>query len=399
MQSIVGNLLAKAPIPIGDRDEIFAPLGTEPPRTLSLRAMEAQSTVFAIIDGIATEMAAAQWALYRKAKSGDPEDRERVEVHPALTVWRKPNPFYTQAEFVETISQHNELAGEWWWVLARSNRSPQGPPIEIWPVRPDRMSPAKHPRHFITGYRYRAGAEEIPLRVDQVVFNRRPNPMDPYRGLGPVGSLILDMEGEHAAALWNRQFFRAGAEPGGLLKTKQDLSSTQFDELLRRWRQSHRGVNNAHRVGVLEGDYEWIERKYTQRDMQFEQLRRYSREMIRNAWRFPKPLLGDVEDVNRANADAADATFAKRLIMPRLNRLRTSLNDDFLPLFGPLGEGYEFDYLPVVPPNPEQDRADFDSKVNAAVALVAQGFDAEDTMAKLGLPAITHTGSPEPLEG
>jgi phage portal protein BeeE len=87
------------------------------------------------------------------------------------------------------------------------------------------------------------------------------------------------------------------------------------------------------------------------RDMQFEQLRRFSRETFRQAYGFPKPLLGDVEDVNRANAEAAEVVFSRCLRVARLNRWRTMLNDDFLPLFGP--GGVEFDYANPIPAFPE----------------------------------------------
>ncbi|KKK71917.1 hypothetical protein LCGC14_2909130, partial [marine sediment metagenome] len=93
----------------------------------------------------------------------------------------------------------------------------------------------------------------------------------------------------------------------------------------------------------------WKDRRFTLRDMQFEQLRRFNRETFRQAYGFPKPLLGDVEDVNRANAEAAEIVFARWLQVPRLNRWRTLLNDDFLPAFGSMGSGFVFDYENPIP--------------------------------------------------
>lgn len=398
MRSLLGSLVAKAPVPVGasKSSSLWTLPGDDSPDKAVLKAMSKQATVFAIVDGIATDMAAAKWVMYRVDRDGS---RVEIDKHPALAVWQKPNPFLTQTEFVETIAQHYELAGEWWWVLGRSDiTGGQGWPIEIWPVRPDRMGFIKSKTKFATGYVYTSGSDEVPLRLDQVVFNKRPNPADPYRGLGPMGSLVLDLEGEQAAAAWNRNFFRNNAEPGGLIRSNHVMSDEEFNEWLDRWRRSHKGVSNAHRVGFMEGDMEWVDRAYSQRDMQFEQLRRYSREMIRTAWRFPKPLLGDVEDVNRANADAADAVFGKRLIVPRLERLKTSLNDDFLPLFGKWGDGYEFDYLPVVAPSPEDERNTLQTASQAAAVLVAQGFDPAETLEAVGLPPITHNGAPSPGE-
>lgn len=351
--------------------------------------MEVQSTVFGIVDRLATSVAAVQWSLYRTAPDGRIENRVKVQRHPALSVWRKPNKFATGEEFREATIQHYELTGEWWWTLGRSQALPDAPPLEMWLVRPDRMEVVKHPAKFLTGYMYSNGKDDVPLRLEDVIMNRRPNPADPYRGIGPLGSLILDIDGDAAASEYNLNFFRNGAEPGGMIRTKATLSDPEFEELLKRWRQSHRGVSNAHAVGVLEGGAEWEERSYSMRDMQFEQLRRFSREQIRNAWGFPKALLGDVEDVNRANAEAATVVFANWLVVPRLNRMRASLNDDLLPLYGTkLGQGYEFDYDSPTPPDKVDEREDMTARVGAVVALAAAGYDKEDLLEAYELPEV-----------
>ncbi len=352
MRSIVGAILDRAPVPFARRDTVFLPVEGNPGRTMELHltAMEAQSTLFAIVDRLATSVAAVEWSLWRGDRNlATHEGGTQVLRHPALTVWEKPNPFLTRPEFVETLQQHFELVGEKWMILVRSELlNGGGPPVELWPVRPDRMTIIPSQRDFIAGYEYGTGRDKIPLRVDQVIYNKRPNPLDSYRGLGPIGSLLLDIEGETAATEWNTRFFRQGAEPGGVIEVPEGLSDPQFEQLNERWNQQHKGVRNAHRVAIVEFG-QWKDRRFTFRDMQFEQLRRFSRETFRQAYGFPKPLLGDVEDVNRANAEAAEIVFARWLQVPRLNRWRTLLNDDFLPAFGSMGSGFVFDYENPIP--------------------------------------------------
>ncbi len=352
MKSIVGQLLDRAPVPFVRRDTVFLPVEGNAGRTMELHlsAMEAQSTLFAIVDRLATSVAATEWSLWRGDRNlATHEGGTRVTRHPALVVWEKPNPFLTRPEFVETLQQHFELVGEKWMIMVRSELlNGEGPPVELWPVRPDRMNIVPSARDFIAGYEYGTGRDKIPLRVDQVIYNKRPNPLDAYRGLGPVGSLLIDIEGETAAAEWNTRFFRQGAEPGGVIEVPEGLNDQQFEELNERWNQQHKGVRNAHRVAIVEYGT-WKDRRFTMRDMQFEQLRRFNRETFRQAYGFPKPLLGDVEDVNRANAEAAEIVFARWLQVPRLNRWRTLLNDDFLPAFGSMGSGFVFDYENPIP--------------------------------------------------
>lgn len=356
MKSITGAVLDRvtnrAPVPYTrGSDSVWFPDG-RPSRgmTVNLGAMEAQSTLFAIIDRIATSNAAVEWGLYR----GDRDlvnhtGGVKVDRHPALQLWNKPNPYITRTEFVETLQQHFELVGEKWMVLVRSELlRGSGPPVELWPTRPDRMTITPSKRDFIAGYTYTLGRDKIPLDVDQVIYNKRPSPLDAYRGLGVVGSLLLDIEGETAAAEWNTNFFRNGAEPGGVIEVPEGLSEEEWEQFREHWEQQHKGTRNAHRVAVVEFG-QWKDRRFTMRDMQFEQLRRFNRETFRQGYGFPKPLLGDVEDVNRANAEAAEVVFARWLQVPRLNRWRTMLNDDLLPQFGSMGRGYVFDYENPIP--------------------------------------------------
>jgi HK97 family phage portal protein len=391
MKSIVGALLNRAPVPY-HRDTLFeTPTPTRANREKQLGSMEQQSTLFAIVDSLATDVAAVGWALYR-GELADPG--ERVTRHPALSVWNKPNPFFTRTEYMETVQQHYELTGEKWTLTVRPEGMPQAPPIELWPVRPDRMAPVPHPTKFIAGYVYTQGRQNIPLKLDDVIFVKRPNPLDPYRGLGPIGSLILDMEGEKAAAEWNAAFFRNGAEPGGIIEVPELLEDEEFEKMQEHWNSQHRGARNAHRVALVEVG-EWKERRYTQRDMQFEQLRRFSKENFRTAWRYPKPMLGDVEDVNRANADAGLVIYAQRLLVPRLNRWRTLLNDDFLPMFGGLGKGYHFNYDDPVPPNAQQEGQNRRLDALNVSSFVREGYDPGETLEVFGFPPIEWTGPPK----
>jgi len=86
-------------------------------------------------------------------------------------------------------------------------------------------------------------------------------------------------------------------------------------------------------VAILEGGV-WKDRKYTQRDMQFEQLRRLNRDLIIGAFGVPLPLLGITENVNRANAEAAEVMFSRWIVWPRLRRIRGVVNATMVPMFG-----------------------------------------------------------------
>lgn len=403
MRSLIGALMdkasapAKTPVPLVSRAQsgLFGAYTRQRDVTEQLAAMEAIGTVFAIVDRIATSVSLVDWKLWRPAKSGLKEERTEVTSHWALDVWNRPNSFMTRQELVETEQQHQELTGEGWTVVGRNPRA-RALPLELWPVRPDRMEPIPSAEAFLKGYLYRSpDGEMVPLERDDVLFIRRPNPNNPYRGLGPIQSILVDIDSTRAAAEWNRNFFLNSAEPGGIVEVEKRLSDDEFDEMVERWREQHQGVAKAHRVAILE-QAKWVDRKYTMREMQFAELRGVTSAAIREAFGFPKFMTGEVTDVNRANAEASEAMFAKWLIVPRLERWKQMLNYEFLPLFGATAVGLEFDYESPVPENSEAENAARTSQSNAAVAMVGAGWDPDETLEVMGLPAIKFVGPPQP---
>ncbi|MFI0236335.1 phage portal protein [Streptomyces sp. NPDC016845] len=350
-----------------------------------MRAMGGSSTLFAIVDRITTTYAGVEWKLYRSATSGRDEDRVEVTRHAALDLWNSPNRHMTGPAFRESAQQHEELTGEQWWVIASHENSTL--PLELWPVRPDRMEPVPDQDEFLVGYVYTGpSGERIPLGVDEVIFLRRPNPLDPYRGMGAVQTILMDIDATRASAEWNANFFRNSAEPGGIVEVDRRLSDDEFEEFRTRWSEQHRGVSNAHRVGVLENGLKWIDRKYSMRDMQFTELRGVNREIIREALGFPKPMLGSTDDVNRANAEAAGFVFARWLIQPRLERVRDMLNTRLLPLYGATGKGLEFDFVSPVPEDKEADASVLQKRALAAATLQGAGYAAIDVLKVTDLP-------------
>lgn len=387
-----------APVPyVGRSRTLGQAFGSRNDAESQMRAMESVGTLFAIVDRLATSVAEVEWKLYRKAKSGNDEDRVEVTSHLALDIWSKPNPWMPRQEFVEVVQQHLDLTGEAWWVVARNPRM-RSIPLELWPVRPDRMEPIPSREDFITGYVYRSpDGEVVPLQVDEVIMLRRPRPLDPYRGISPVGTILPDIDASRYSAEWNRNFFINSALPSGVIEAPNNLGDTEFNELRDRWEEQHRGVAAAHRVAILEGGLKWVDRRFTQRDMEFVELRSASREVIREAYAIHGHTLGLSESVNRANAEAADVSFARWQIKPRLGRIKQALNHDFLPLFGGTAEGLEWDFENPVPEDAEARDRERTSKATAAKLYREAGYTGDSVREALELPdALVWEAPPDP---
>jgi HK97 family phage portal protein len=364
--------------------------------TTLLGGMPREGTVFAIVDALADAIAALEWGMWRVGRSGLEGDRTPVPGHAALDCWNRPNPHWLGSAWRESAQQHYELVGESWAVVHRV----AGLPMEVWPVRPDRIVPAPSARKYLAGYVYLGpDGEKVPLKLDEVLRPLyRPNPDDPYRGIGALQSVLVDVDSSRYSAEWNRNFFTNSAEPGGIIEIPQGLTleDHDFEQLRRRWNMQHRGVAQAHRVAILEHG-KWVDRKITQRDMQFAELRDVSSEVIRRAWRFPKPLLGTVADVNRATAEAMDTIYARWMILPRARKWREFANESFLPMWpSAAAGGLRLDFVSPVPEDRESDRADLSARAAAAKLLIDAGFAPAEVCETVGLPAMALTTPAEP---
>jgi len=344
-------------------------------------------TLFAIVSQIGNAFASTPWHLYRRTSVRDKSRRQEVLGHAFMKVWDQPNEFMTGRYFREVAQQHLDLVGEAVIVLNMVGNVV----YEMWPVRPDRIKPVKHPTKFITGYIYCGpDGEEVPLTKEQVIHIKLPNPSDPYRGMGPVQAVLNDIDAARYAAEWNRNFFINGAQPGGVIKVDYRMNDKEFNEFVSRWRGQHQGVANAHRVAILE-NATWQDTKFSMEDMQFVELRNLPRELIREAFAFPKPMLGTVDDVNRANAEAGKEIMAENQTIPRLERWKDAINVYLLPRFAN-GSNMVLDHDDPTPMNREAEDRARGSMTAGAAALVAAGYHPEDVAAAMGLPAMRWVG-------
>jgi len=274
--------------------------------------------LFAVVSRIATAVASVEWHLYQRAPNGE---REEVTEHPLIELFEGANPFTSDFTFTETFQQHLELAGNAYWMLVGTAREP----LELWPLRPDRVRAIPHPAEFIGGWEYVIGSLRLRLEPEEVVHLAMPSPLDPYIGMSPVRSLAVDLDAEKKAAQWSRNFYENGTTISGFIETDETWDDAQYERFLVHWKAEHRGVANAHKVAILE-HAKFHEAKYTQRDMQFDATRRLTRDLVFGAYGIHPSIMGVSESVNRANAEAAEVHFARWLVKPRLVRIRGARN-------------------------------------------------------------------------
>jgi HK97 family phage portal protein len=301
---------------------------------------EYKSWTYACVNVISQEMGGIDLVLKKRSSQSDFTE---VTSHPVLDLLYKVNPLYTSYALWEATAAYLELAGEcYWWLLG-----PKGRPREIWVLRPDWIDVKDTKNKMIDTYSYGPpGDKKLTIPFEEVVPFKDFNPNNPYRGFGTVRGAAQAIVTDKSAADYNEAFFQNSARPGGALEAEGSLSEEQYERLREEWERVHRGKGNSWKVAILEGGLKFKDVGLSQKDMDYLEGRKFSRDEILAIFRVPKAIL-TFDDVNRAAAREARAILLENLIKPKQIRVAATLTEFLLPRYG--DENLFFD---IVDPTP-----------------------------------------------
>lgn len=113
--------------------------------------------------------------------------------------------------------------------------------------------------------------EYYPWEMCFGVRNQSTNIMNNGYGISELEDMIQVVTYLLYSFQYNGNFFRQGSNPKGILNIKNGAASNALNELKQVWRSTIAGVQNAHRLPVVEGvDLEWINMQQTNKEMEFQ---------------------------------------------------------------------------------------------------------------------------------
>jgi len=338
-----------------------------------LQAYSEISWVYAAVRLIAQNIAQTILRLYQIKNDGTWEE---VDEHDALKFLRRPNPFLTKYDLFMITAQNLELVGEAFWLLLKDKHKNI---LGIVPLNPTRMELELDnglPKRWIYGTERGNG---VPLDPDDLVVFRYPNPINPYRGLSPLKAVAISGDTDLYASKWNRNFFYNAAAPTAVVKTDKPLTKEAFQRTKTQIQKMYQGLDNAHKVILLDNGLEFKPVQLAHKDMQFLELRKFTRTEIAAIFGVPLSKLGISEEVNRATAYINDYTFAKNTLTPKLKLIADSLNYQYLPHFG---EGLVFAFDSVIPQDEEFETKKYIEFAKQGIMTINEIRD------ELGLPPV-----------
>ena len=317
---------------------------------------EMKGWVGSAVSAISDNIASIEIKLFKTTKDGV----EEVVEHPILDLLFKVNSFTTYFDHFWLTQSFLELTGEAPWFLDKEGNEI----VNIFFLRPDKIKPITGKSNLIEGYEYEIKAGQvIKLSVDEVIFLKYPDPAQPFRGLGTLKMSARTVDIDNFSEQWNSNFYKNSARPDSIITVKSDNLSTEQKEILKKSLQEiYQGTKNAHKNMVLFGDMDFSTAGFNQKDMDFDNQQKFSRDKILGIFRVPKAIVSQTEGVNFASARVAEYVFLKFTIRPKMERLIQQLNEFLLPMF----DGTEEMFLDFTNPVPA-DEAQNVIKYNSAL--------------------------------
>ena len=221
----------------------------------------------------------------------------------------------------ETVAAHLLLHGN---AYVQIMTDPAGQVVELFALRPERVSVEADAGGWPVAYRYRVGERVTRLIADgarpEVVHLRSFHPLDDHYGLGCLGAAAGAIALHNAAARWNKALLDNAARPSGALVHDPGdgsvLSREQFERLRAEMEAGCAGAGNAGRPMLLEGGLKWQALSMTPADMDFVGLKAAAAREIACGFGVPPMLLGLPGDATYANYREASRALWRLAILP-----------------------------------------------------------------------------------
>lgn len=284
--------------------------------------------VYRCIQAIAEASAGVDWLVYQKDSKGHLKE---LEGHAVLDLLDRPNEFMSKKEFIETVVAYLLLSGN---SYIEQNGPDNGAPLELWPLRPDRMKVFADAKTFIGGYEYEVNGNKFKFDAKKVIHLKTFNPTNDFYGLSPISIASRGIDTDNAANTWNAALLQNGARPSGAMVTENTLSDPQYEHLKYEIESNYKGAAKAGKFMLLEGGLTWQEMGLSPKDMDFIQSKKLSRLEICAAFGVPPEIVGDKEHATYSNYQEARASFYMETVLPMLDRIKDKFNAVLMPKYG-----------------------------------------------------------------
>lgn len=265
---------------------------------------------------------AAQYAAYA-------DECEEVTEHPVLDLLHRPNPFMRGDEWEELSYLNMEVSGnayDWFYGDAMGVG-------EVYPLSPAYVRIKPSETDFIEAYFY-ARDPTSPSRFgfDEVGHQRFRTLADPFYGVGPLHSVLIEADLVSAATVAEQFRWANGGRPDWVFESAVPMDKDQREILKTELNRQTKGVNKTGRSLIVSQGKITVP-GFAPKDMEYLSGMGRCDQIIANAYGIPEAVYM-MNDANKASSDNAHRQYMLYTIGPRTVKRAEYLTDRVLPMFG-----------------------------------------------------------------
>ncbi len=256
----------------------------------------------------------------------------RFDVHPLLSLMRRPNPLQGRAELFEALYGQLLLSGN---AYIEAVQGVDILPGELHVLRSDRMSLVPGADGWPVAYDYTVGNRkhrfDMTGGLTPICHIRNFHPQDDHYGFSPMQAAAVALDVHVAASHWSKALLDNAARPSGAIVYKgvdgqSQLSNDQYDRLLNEMASHHQGARNAGRPMLLEGGLDWKPMGFSPSDMEFQKTKEAAAREIAIAFGVPPMLMGIPGDATYAKYQEANRAFFRLTVLPLVTKVTANLS-------------------------------------------------------------------------
>jgi HK97 family phage portal protein len=290
---------------------------------------KASTWVYACVRRLSDQAASVPLVVWKKSGVRKVEWR-RTKEHPLELLLQRPNPRMTGLGLNKSMTTYLNLAGNNFWYVVEVN----GSPVELWPLRPDRVAPIPSKTDFISGYEYNIEGHISRFSANDIVHFTFFDPGDDFLGMSPLQAAAKIVDTDNEARDWNKNSMENRAVPPGGLSTDANLSDPQFDRLNNEIKDKYSGSRNARKPILLEAGLKWQSFAMSPVEMDFIESRKFNVTEICSSFGVDPILIGFNEKSSYNNYETAKKALWEDTIIPNLEDIVARINHDLTPRFG-----------------------------------------------------------------
>lgn len=267
------------------------------------------TAVSAAIRAIAEPISSLPLILYKRTKDG----RVRADIHPVYTLLHDaPNDLMSAMEFREWLTVDAISRG---FGYAEIEWDERGQVKALWPLKAENTAEIYNEETRTLEYvtYINGGGYKLPAYRVFVIKG-------PFSGKSLIRLHQEALGLAKATESYGNKFFTNGAKPSGVLEHPGALNDESAKRLGASWYAAHGGLENSHRVAILEEGMTYKQISIAPEDAQFLETRKFQLAEIARIFRVPPHKLADLERATFSNIEHQSIEFVTDSLQPWMVR-------------------------------------------------------------------------------